>query len=220
LIFWNYDGINRWLGGVVKESHEPAGLLDLFGNADALNAALAICRADPPDKEVQLRDLFMRTLESGSGAQFILPFRVEARGSDRTSHYLIHCTCHSLGFRIMKDVMGTASTSDEVGSFEFLSAADTKSLFAPRIDRARDEILNYLATVGPTPVSVFTKQWISRRKDFFRRSDYRQILLDLETANAIQVWDKTNSTPNPRAKRGNHLGAPKLPEGCFIRLST
>ncbi len=145
LLFWNYDGINRWLGGILAGSHDREGLVELLGSADNVEEALRIFETGGFQKELQLRDLFIETLKSYSGARYILPFRVENRLADRTSHYLFHCSNDGLAFKIMKDVMGTESSGQE-GEFALLSTAETASLFAPHLEQARASILKALTS--------------------------------------------------------------------------
>jgi len=221
LLFWNYDGINRWLGGVHRGTAGRDGLIDLFGDEPTVAEALRLSSpANPsPEKERELRDLFIKAVREHSGAQFVLPFRVDARDSDRTSHYLIHCSGHSLAFKIMKDVMGTATSSEEIGAFEFLREADTAyqlGIFAPNADRARTAILKQL-DVGNCKVRLFTKDWILRQHDYFRERDYKQVLLDMEQAGDIEVLDKNGVQVLPREKRPKRDGKPTLGDDYWLR---
>lgn len=218
LLFWNYDGINRWLGGVAAGSHDISGVVDLFGNEALVRTALQICEQAPPDKERRIRDIFIKAVTDYSGAGFVLPFRFQAKGAEKTSHYLVHCSGHSLAFKIMKDVMDGASSSDE-GTFEFLSDADTNyqlGIFRPHIDSTRAEILNRLKH-GITAVRVFTDEWVRRPHDLISSNGYKRILLDLEEHGEIEVLDKTGTEKKPRDKRRKHEGTPTLGADCMLR---
>lgn len=217
LLFWNYDGINRWLGGVAKREHPRSGLDELFGDPDLVDEALLHFdrSASSAEKEQKILRLFIGGLKK-SGKQFVLPFRVEAKDKDRTSHYLIHCSGHPLAFKIMKDVMGGAGTGTETGAFEFSSAAETAALFSPLADQARDNILKQLAR-GPLRVSVFTKEWILRPDDFFRDKDYRGILLELEAAGLVEVLDKSGKSVVAASRRPQRQGKPTLGPDYLVR---
>lgn len=220
LLFWNYDGINRWLGGVQAGSHEISGVVDLFGDETLVREALAICEKALPDKERLLRDLFIRAVAARSGAQFVLPFRFEAKGSDRTSHYLIHCSNHGLAFKIMKDVMDSASSGDE-GEFEFLSDADTSyqmGMFRPQFDKARSEILRQLEQ-QITAVRVFADDWTRRQHDLISSAGYKRILLELEQSGEIQVLSKDGREPMPSERRRKRNGRATLGDDYFLRLA-
>lgn len=221
LLFWNYDGINRWLGGAQAGTHSTAGVVDLFGDEALVREALAICLKMPPDKERLLRDLFIRAVSTKSGARFVLPFRFEAKGSERTSHYLIHCSNHGLAFKIMKDVMDSASSGDE-GAFEFLNDADTSyqmGMFRPQFEKARAEILAQL-TKETTPVRVFTDDWTRRPHDLISSVAYKRILLELEEAGEIQVLSKDGTEPMPAKRRPKRLGKATLGDDYLLRLTT
>jgi three-Cys-motif partner protein len=218
LLFWNYDGINRWLGGVAKAEHPRSGLDELFGSTHLVDEALqCLSRSvSSAEKEQKILGIFIGALRH-SGKEFVLPFRVQAKEKDRTSHYLIHCSGHPLAFKIMKDVMGGAGTSTEAGSFEFSSAAETASLFSPLADQARDSILGHLAR-GPARVSLFTEEWILRPDDFFRDRDYRGILLELEAAGSVEILDKFGRNVVPATNRPKRQGRATLGPDYFVRI--
>ncbi len=217
LLFWNYDGINRWLGLVAKGEHGRTGLVELFGGDEPVDQALKFYGSTAPtgDKEKEILRLFMRVLKDG-GKKFILPFRVEARDKDRTSHYLIHCSGHSLAFKIMKDVMSKATTSPTAGTFHFSTAAETASLFTPA-DDARTEVLQRLYA-GPERVKLFTEEWTLRPDDFLIDKDYREILLRLESEKIIEVLDKTGRHAAPAVRRRMRDGKPTLGPDYYVRI--
>lgn len=220
LLFWNYDGLNRWLGGVAHGTHSIGGIVELFGDEGSANEALRICSADRPDKETQLRDLFLTALRQRSNATHILPFRFEAKSSERTSHYIVHCSRHGLAFKIMKDVMDRASSAEDEGTFEFLSAGETNyqmGFFRPRFDRARAEILEYLARQN-AHVDTFTDEWVRRPGDLLSSNGYKRILLDLEESSQIEIWDAEGTRPMPRENRRKYFGRPTLGESYLVRL--
>jgi three-Cys-motif partner protein len=220
LLFWNYDGINRWLGAVAAGTLKFEGLLDLFGNEAVAAEALKIFSGDTPDKERALRDLFFESVRTYSKAQFLLPFRFEAKESSRTSHYLVHCCNDGLAFKIMKHVMGRASSSDQ-GLFELLNDADTNfqmGMFRPHVDKARLEILQMLQR-SKVPVRLFTESWVRRPADLMTSDGYRRLLLDMEQAGEIKVLDKDGLTPKPVEKRRKLLDKPTLGESYIISMA-
>ncbi|GEM_PF-6907578 len=50
---------------------------------------------------------------------------------------------------------------------------------------------------GPCPGSLFKKQWVSQPSDPFSEGDYGQMLLELEEAGHLLVYDKQNRHPAP-----------------------
>jgi three-Cys-motif partner protein len=220
LIFWNYDGINRWLGGIAKGTHDRAGIIDLFGDEATANAALACFKDARPNKEILIRDLYLAAAKTHSGAKYLLPFRFEAKDKERTSHYLVHCSGDGLAFKIMKAVMDGAKSGDEVGTFEFLNAGETNyqmGIFRPHFDDARSQVLTHLSH-GQCSVNVFMDDWVRRPTDLVSPDGYRQILLALEESGEIEVLDKSGMNPVPRDKRRKRNGKPTLGEGYFVRL--
>jgi hypothetical protein len=91
LLFWNYDGIKRWLGGLSAGAHPGEGLAKLLGSAEYVREARDLVASNKPgeDQEKGLFAFFLRAL-NGRRAQFTLPFRVEAKDRDRTGHSPIH----------------------------------------------------------------------------------------------------------------------------------
>jgi three-Cys-motif partner protein len=220
LIFWNYDGINRWLGGIAKGTHDRAGIIELFGDEATADAALVCFNDAKANKEILIRDLYLAAAKAHSGAKYLLPFRFEAKDRDRTSHYLVHCSGDGLAFKIMKAVMDGAKSGDEVGMFEFLNAGETNfqmGIFRPHFDDARTQVLARLAQ-GSCAVNVFTDEWVRRPTDLVSPEGYKQILLELEVAGEIQVFDKTGMLV-PTEKRRKRNGKPTLGEGYYVRRS-
>lgn len=215
LVFWNYDGINRWLGGVRKEEHPRAGLVDLFGSGALVDEALSLFDGIGIEKENGTLELFIRALNE-AGATHILPFRVTAKGKNRTSHYLLHCSSHGLAFKIMKEVMASTTTAGD-GEFEFSTALESGSLFSPVLDAARHGVLSALAG-GPASVRLFTEQWVMRPRDYLRERDYRELLLSLEQEGKIEVLDKSAANVVPVNKRPKRHGKPTLGPDYFVRL--
>jgi three-Cys-motif partner protein len=215
LVFWNYDGINRWLGGVRKGEHSRAGLVHLFGSDALVDECLRLFDGPRTDKEKGILELFMRALND-AGATHVLPFRVSAKERNRTSHYLLHCSRHGLAFKIMKEVMASTTTADD-GEFEFSTALESGSLFSPVLDAARDDVLSAL-TGGPALVHMFTEQWVMRPRDYLLQKDYRELLLSLEREGRIEVLDKKAANVVPVGKRRLRQGRPTLGPDYFVRL--
>lgn len=222
LIFWNYDGVNRWLGAISAGRSSGEGLKDLFGDTTVLQHAIDLSEAttDPGERERGLLSLMLEALHSHSGATHVLPFRFDARDADRTSHYLIHSSCNGLAFKLMKDVMSSVSSSDEPGKFEFLREADVGSqadLFLPASDAVAAERILGALSEGPKPVNLFYDDWVRRPGDFFCQSDYRRILLAMEERKQIEVLDADGATPLPRDKRRVYKGRASLIDRLWLR---
>jgi three-Cys-motif partner protein len=224
LALLNYDGLNRWLGGVRAGSHSRDELDRFFGSRDAADSALATV-ADPENSsphESQLLDIYLRAVRERSRATFILPFRFRAAGRERTSHYLIHLAQHPLAFRIMKEVMrGESASMEDYGSFGFIPRDEFRqgSLFNTNTDNAKAEIVAALRG-APQPVKLFTQRWVERPSDMFVEKEYRGLLLELERASAIEVLDARMREPVPAETRRKRAGLPTLSDRYWVRLKT
>lgn len=222
LIFWNYDGVNRWLGAVSAGQSSGGGLKDLFGDTVVLRKAVDLARmtADPSEKERGLLGLFLEALQAHSGATYLLPFRFDARDASRTSHYLIHCSCHGLAFKLMKQVMSSLSSSGEPGKFEFLGESDIggqSDLFRPAAEEvAEKHILDALGR-GPCRVTLFYEEWVQRSGDYFSQPDYKRLLLAMEARDLIEVLDSDGSTPLPSNQRRPYKGQATLADRLWVR---
>lgn len=223
LIFWNYDGVNRWLGAVVAGESSGEALKDLFGDTIVLQQALDVTQAanDSSEKESELLKLFIGALKSHSGATHVLPFRFDARDRARTSHYLVHCSRNGLAFALMKEVMSSVSSTGEPGNFEFLGESDIglqADMFRPGADElATQQILAALGSRS-LPISVFCKQWVRRPDDFFSERQYKRLLLALEEKGQIEVLESDGETPMPRYRRPKRHGQPTLGDRYWVRL--
>lgn len=224
LLFWNYDGLNRWLGAVAAGIHSAERLVEFFGSRQILDAALACCSSSLPPrrKEIELRDLYLEALRDSAGATYLLPFRSEAAGKARTSHYLIHCSKHWLAFKMMKEVMSVAATQGiDAGVFEFLRADEIgaqASLFRPAEDKARESILAELRR-GDREVGAFTEQWVRRPDDFLIGKQYREILLQMEVDGLIEILESKTGRPKPAGQR-TRAGRPTLSPSLIVRART
>lgn len=218
LIFWNYDGLNRWIGGVGAGSHERQKLDAFFGDAATATQAIESGEeANSAAKEQSLRNLYTRAVRQHAGARFCLPFRFQSSGSERTSHYLIHLSRHPLAFTIMKEVMHKVSSpSSDAGVFEFVPPSELGNqagFFTPNVDGARALIIDELKS-GDRPVGMFTESWVARPNDFLVASEYRKILLAMESEGIVEVLDGHTRLPKPASKRTRKgqitLGSPNI----------
>jgi three-Cys-motif partner protein len=223
LLFWNFAGVRRWIGAIAGKPELNQDLVDFFGGDAELSEALRIFRSshDAGRKEHDVRELYFGVLRKMANAEFIVPFRFQARDRTGTSHYLIHCSNHSLAFKIMKEVMWGVTGSgiaDGAGEFGFLrpdeSGAQT-NLFRPNVDAARQAVLEELDR-GERPVGFFSENWIRRPTDFLVGKQYVEILLDLEAQRSIEVLNPGTHVLKPLGKR-LRKGAPTLGPKLIVR---
>lgn len=220
-IFFNLDGVRRILGLASSTGELSPILVDLFGSSsDAKNLVEEFrANSDPATRETAIVAAYRSSLRVRSGANYILPLRVENESRVTTSHYLLHATKHPLGFRIMKDVMwrSAGAIQCEGGALALLQASDQgRRLFRPDMLGLQSDILQELSN-GPRPVSLFRETWTVRPDDMFSDSVYRRALLELEADGKIEVLSKDGRTPLPAKSRRPYKGEPSLSVELFVR---
>ncbi len=226
LLFFNYDGVNRIMGGIEAGTHDNRVLLELLGTEDAvseLEAALRRAKC-PSEREMIIRDHFVGIMKRRAGVQYFVPFRVEARTTDRASHYLVHCCRHALGFKMMKHVMRAAGREldEQYGKLEFLNDAERgKELSLFRMDiEERKQMIGTRIAQNPCQVSEFTVDWVCKPSDAFCEADYKRMLLEMESKGQLLVFDEANVLPVPAVSRRTHKGAPTLGPKYWLRPAT
>lgn len=224
LLFFNYDGINRILGGISSGEHDKRVLVELFGSelmVDDLLLKLSNVNS-PSEKEHIIRDYFIGSLRSLCNIRYFVPFRVENPVMDRTSHYLVHCCNNCLGFKMMKHVMWEASTKQgsEYSGLEFLNDDELGrqfTLFKHDIDNQKQKIVDTVS-MSPCKVSLFKKDWVCKPNDAFSEGLYSKMLLDLEADGRILVYDRNNKEVAPVSKRRKSQGKPTIGDDYWIRV--
>ena len=221
LLLFNSDGVNRLLGGIDQGTHDNRILIDLFGTEERLELVRRRIQKKPSERELVILEEFTAALKADSGAGYFLRFRFKAKDSDRSSHYLIHCSNNPLAFKLMKNVMWTVGKSDQdpYGRLEFLSDHErgtSLDLFRVDLEGPKTEILARLRK-GHCRVSEITDAWVCRPADNFSDKVYKQLLIDLERNGQILVYDKQNLMPKPAAQRKPRLGKPTLADDYWLR---
>lgn len=181
MFFFNFNRVNMDITNDAVTTHMQA----LFGPP-----RLAALRDAVAGLAGQMRQgAVMAALEEmlrEVGAQFILPFRFVSAGAERTSHYLIFLTKHFLGYKIMRDVMGKASSYaiDGVPSFEYTSKP---ALFLA--DGRTVEALGQSLTTDLAGTTMPVEQLFERhsRDKLYVFSNYREALLRLEEAGRVMM---------------------------------
>jgi hypothetical protein len=182
-------------------------LVDSFGSELAVNTLLEHVRAGKTSehRESIIRDEFIGAIRKHAGVKYLVPFRFESAGADRGSHYLVHCSNDCLAFRLMKGVMegvGREET-EEYGKLEFQNDRERGkqfALFNPDIIQEKQRIRDHIRP-EPRQVSEFTRSWLCRPENPFSEPAYKRMLLELEEDGQLEVYDKTDRRPVPRAKR-------------------
>jgi len=217
-IFFNIDGIRRIAG-----LHELSGVLvELMGTRERARALYDELRTTTKvrERERMILSHYRRAIVEEIGARYVIAFRVEHEDQNKTSHYFIHATKHSLGFGIMKDVMWRRGHSeDHSGALELRQRG--RANFAPLFDLESDEIKQNILTAlkrGPLQVSRFYDDWVKRPDDVQCESAYRKILLELEAEGKIEVLSNDGKNVTGVESRRKFKGKPTLGKDRFVRL--
>jgi three-Cys-motif partner protein len=221
LLLFNYDGVNRLLGGIERGTHDDAILVALFGSKQRLEMVRSALKRRPSEKELVIREEFCAALRQVTGVRYSLPFRFKAKTTERPSHYLLHCCNSPLAFKIMKDVMWETGKSehDKYGRLEFLGDHErgmAPDLLREDIEAQKKRIADRVRQVS-CQVSVFKIDWVSKPTDSFSERVYGQMLLDLEAAGQVLVYDKQNKHPAPASVRRRYRGKPTLAGDYWLR---
>lgn len=223
-LFFNLDGIRRIAGLTRKGGTVSPVLIDLYGSEELASSAVEdfLEGVTPEERELRLLAHYRAALQREAGAQFVIPLRVESEARAATSHYLLHATKHSLGFKIMKDVMWAHGGGIECDGprLNLLQASRRAGprLFSPEKDSIKSSILEQLRK-GTQPVSLFRNDWVLRPEDMFAGSVYREQLLELEASKEILVLDENGRAPLPVELRPKRNGVPTISERLFVRRS-
>lgn len=222
LLFFNYTGVVRLIGGVHAGSHSRTVLADLLGTDDRVQALLnAVAGQSDKRKEILVRDHFTSAIKNEAGAAFFVPFAVQPSESNRTSHYLIHCSSHSLAFKIMKEVMygATNDQRDEYGQLTYLNVDELGqqlSFFARQdIEGRKQLILDSLKE--PKQVRYFCEEWVLRPDDPFIGKHYKTMLLEMESDGRIIVFSKDGKSLCPAESRRKQKGKVTLGDDYWLR---
>lgn len=186
IFFFNYRRINPGI-----ENPALKKPISLLFTKDVLNDL----REEIQGKEPRLRErIILRNVEEvfkGWGMEFVLAFPFKDERGTRTMHYLIFVTKHPLGYNIMKEIMGRASSCHPQGvpSFEYNPAAAKRAkwqLFEIEkpLDELKEMLLDDFAGMTVAMQEIFDKHHIGKR---YVEKNYRKALLELENENKIKT---------------------------------
>jgi len=194
VFFFNYNRINAGLTNEAVEEHIDA----LFGQDRADELRKMIEGKTPNQREALVLEELASVLRS-LGGKYVLPFQFRNASGTRTSHYLVFVSKHPRGYKIMKDIMASeSSTADQgVPSFAYCPAdAATPLLFS--LSRPLDALEGML-------LSAFADKSLTMREVFERHNidtpyverNYKDALRRLEEKGLV----KCNPPANNRQKR-------------------
>jgi three-Cys-motif partner protein len=107
--------VNRFL----QSNHHKHSIGELYGIHDVARE-ISDCYSYL-SRELALLKLYRNRLHQGTGVKYTFPFKVNADERLQTTYYLIHCTNHPLGCKLMKEIMYKSGTK---GRFGYLGPAE------------------------------------------------------------------------------------------------
>lgn len=194
IFFFNYSRINMGLSNPTVKEHMDA----LFGEKRGDELRQKLDPLNPEQRELTIIEEICQALID-MGGKFVLPFRFKNSRGTRTKHHLIFVSKHKLGYKIMKSVMATESSSHEQGvpTFEYSPATEAQPLLfelARPLDDLEEMLLEKFAGQTMTMVDIYEAHNYGRR---YIDKNYKDVLTKMELAGKIKA------TPSHADRRKN-----------------
>jgi three-Cys-motif partner protein len=194
VFFFNYNRINAGLSNDAVEEHLDA----LFGQDRANELRRTVEGKTPNQREALILEKLASVVRS-LGGKYVLPFQFRNASGARTSHYLVFVSKHPRGYKIMKDIMASeSSTADQgVPSFAYCPAdAATPLLFSLSrpLDALEGLLLTTFAGKSLTMSEVFERHNVDTP---YVERNYKDALRRLEEKGLV----KCNPPASSRQKR-------------------
>ncbi len=169
---------------------------DLFGLRSDQLAAFRERITDAPDREAQLRNLYINRLKDGASAQFVWPFRVYPDDGGPTIYYMIHASQHVRAFRLMKD---TTKRQGAHGEFTFYGKDDFARqaqlpLLGHDIESLKQHMLKRFAGQEITFDNLCDALYPDPACYYFTEPDFRQASKELRSKSRVRVVRVTSKT--------------------------
>jgi len=182
IFFFNYGRINAGLSNHVVQDHMAA----LFGEDRCISLRSRLDPMSSEERELTIVEEICAALNE-LGGKYTLPFRFKSASGARTKHHLIFVSKHSLGYKIMKEVMARESSTTEQGvpTFEYSPASKRQPLLfelARPLDDLADMLLESYAGRTMTMGQIYEDHNYGRR---YIERNYKDILNELERSGRI-----------------------------------
>lgn len=193
-INFNVYDINRFLNEPSKEK----GLNETFGCKD-YKKALSI--SNPQKRYIFLKNLYCHQLLFNTGAQYVMPFRINTPNQGRrVKYYLIHVSKHYKALKEMKDAMFKISDSDYRFECIGLIPRGSKTLFGdPDQIELKTKLLRYCKLNGSYILFENIEKWAYINTNGVSKT-IKSALIELENANQIQIKRRPSQRTNTVTK--------------------
>jgi three-Cys-motif partner protein len=186
IFFFNYRRINP---GIENRALKKA--ISLVFTEEILNELRQeVLAKKPKEREEIILDKLKEVFKEW-GMNYVLAFPFKSNSGNRTTHFLIFISKHILGYNIMKDIMGSCSSTCPQGvpSFEFNPMAAKRSqLQLFELEKPLDNLKRVLL-VDFAGKSLTTKEIVEQHhmdKPYLEKN-YRAALLSLESEKKIET---------------------------------
>lgn len=184
IFFFNYNRINMGLGNEAVTEHMNA----LFGETQANELRKKIKNLSSQQRELSIVEAIVEALQK-VGGQYTVPFCFKNSNRNFTSHHLIFVSKDKTGYKIMKEIMATESSSDEQGvsTFEYNPATINQPLLF-EFNRPLDDLAEMLQEqfAGQTlkVKDIYHSHNVGRR---YIEKNYKEALIKLESMKEIII---------------------------------
>ncbi|MFJ8071833.1 three-Cys-motif partner protein TcmP [Peribacillus sp. NPDC096447] len=203
IFFFNYNRISMGINNPLVVQHMNA----LFGEERANEMRVKLKDLSSEEKEAYIVNELAEAL-SDEHSNLVLPFRFLDEKKNKTSHYLIFVSKHTLGYTIMKDIMVNESTmkDDGVASFSYIPVK--------HIEKYQNVQLSLLAqyerpldSLGKELISIFKGKTLTVKQIF----DHHQVGTPFTSANFKEALRRLEDegyiiADPPAIKRPNRNG--------------
>ncbi|MBB3914133.1 three-Cys-motif partner protein TcmP [Rhizobium fabae] len=185
VFFFNYNRINLGISNPMVEDHMAA----LFGSARAAELKARVERTKPDLREQMILEELANALKEMGGTH-VLPFRFR-NDKGRLTHHLVFVSKSFVGYRVMKEIMASASSKSEQGVASFAySPADISMPLLFELARPLDDLEGMLRQeyAGKTKSMLDIYEQHSIGRPYLSRN-YKEVLKNMEDAGAVTVRD-------------------------------
>ncbi|WP_282035011.1 three-Cys-motif partner protein TcmP [Metabacillus indicus] len=205
IFFFNYNRINMGINNKLVKQHMNA----LFGEESANEMRETLKDLNPEEKEAYIVNELAEAL-SNEHFNYVLPFRFLDEKKNKTSHYLIFVSKHSLGYTIMKEIMAKESTvkDDNVASFSYIPVKHIEkhqnvqlsllSQYERPLDSLGKDLVDQFKGKKLTVKHIFDRHHIGTP---FTSANYKEALRRLEEDGYILADPPAEKRPKRDGKR-------------------
>ncbi|KGR89056.1 hypothetical protein CD30_17755 [Ureibacillus massiliensis 4400831 = CIP 108448 = CCUG 49529] len=205
IFFFNYNRISMGINNPLVVEHMNA----LFGEERANEMRIMLKGLSSEEKEAYIVNELAESL-SNENSNLVLPFRFLDEKKNKTSHYLIFVSKHTLGYTIMKEIMANESTmkDDDVASFSYIPVKHLEkhqnvqlsllSQYERPLDSLGKELLNKFTGKTMTVNKIFELCHVGTP---FTAANFKEALRRLEVEGNIIADPTSENRPNRNGKK-------------------